>query len=113
MKLLMREEQNYLKKMKMIVLTAILTLSYSVVTDAAILSEKEQDVEITSPSEILRSNLSDIPFFDLLENAIPFFYPPLELLKEEPVTYTVEEGDNLFRIAVNHGMTLQELMTYE
>ena len=26
------------------------------------------------------------------------------------MTYTVEQGDNLFRIAVNHGMTLQELM---
>ena len=27
------------------------------------------------------------------------------------MTYTVEQGDNLFRIAVNHGMTLEELMS--
>ena len=64
-------------KMKMIVLTAIMTLSFSVVTEAATLSETEQELEISSSSEILRSNLFDIPFIDILE-ITPLFYPPLD-----------------------------------
>lgn len=32
-----------------------------------------------------------------------------ELLKEKSTTYTVKEGDNLFRIAVNHGVSLESL----
>ncbi|MGN7388670.1 3D domain-containing protein [Sporosarcina sp. SAFN-015] len=96
-------------KMKMIVLTAIMTLSFSVVTEAAISSGTEHEKEIGLPSEEIRPNLSDIPFIDILENTISLFYPPLDLLKEETVTYKVEEGDTLYRIALNHGMTLQEL----
>ena len=98
-------------KTKLILLTAIMTLSFSVLTEAAIFVETEQVADITSSSEIVQTNLSDIPFIHLLESTFPFFYPPLDMLNEEPVTYTVEEGDNLFRIAVNHGMTLQELVS--
>lgn len=106
---LLREEQYYLIKMKMIVLTAIMTLSFSVVTEAAIFSLTEQNEEIVDTTEEVRSNLNDIPFIEFWEDAFPLFYPPLDLLKKEPVTYTVEEGDNLFRIALNNGMTLDEL----
>lgn len=112
-KLLRREEQYYLIKMKMIVLTAIMTLSFSVVTEAAIFSNTESGEEITNLSQEVRPNLNDIPFIGMWEGTFPFplFYPPLDLLKEEPETYMVEEGDNLFRIALNHGMTVPELMS--
>ncbi|MFC5603782.1 3D domain-containing protein [Sporosarcina koreensis] len=95
--------------MKMIVLTAILTFSFAVVTQAATLSLTEQSVGTVDSPEEVSSNLNDIPFFEVWENTFPLFYPPLDLLKKEPVTYMVEEGDNLYRIALNHGMTLQEL----
>lgn len=106
---LLREEQYYLIKMKMIVLTAIMTLSFSVVAEAAIFNSTEQIEEIVDTTEEVESNHNDIPFIESLGNAFPLFYPPLDLLKKEPVTYTIEEGDNLYRIALNHGMTLDEL----
>lgn len=108
-KLLRREEQYYLIKMKMIVLTAIMTLSFSVVTEAAVFSLTEQSVENVNTTEEVSPNHNDIPFIEIWENAFPLFYPPLDLLKKEPVTYMVEEGDNLYRIALNHGMTVDEL----
>ncbi len=110
-KLLRREEQYYLSKMKMIMLTAIMTLSFSVVTEAAIFSQTENGEDITNLSQEVRPNLNDIPFADIWKDAFPLFYPPLELLKEEPVTYTVAEGDNLYRIALTYDMALDELMS--
>ncbi|MCM3711384.1 3D domain-containing protein [Sporosarcina luteola] len=97
--------------MKMIMLTAIMTLSFSVVTEAAIFSQTENGEEITNLSQEVRPNLIDIPFAEILRDAFPLFYPPLELLKEEPITYTVVEGDNLYRIALNYDLTLEELMS--
>jgi 3D (Asp-Asp-Asp) domain-containing protein len=108
-KLLVREEQYYLIKKKIIVLTAIMALSFSVVTEAAITVEKEHVETIGLPSIENKMNLSDIPFFDLFGSKVPLFYPPLDLLKEDPVTYIVEEGDTLYRIALNHGVPLDEL----
>jgi len=108
-KLLFREEQYYLIKKKMIVLTAIMALSFSVVTEAAISGETVHEQTIGLPSIEIKPNLSDIPFIDLFESTIPLFYPPLDLLKEDPVTYIVEEGDTLYRIALDHGVTLEEL----
>lgn len=97
-------------KMKMIMLTAIMTLSFSVVTEATMFSEKEHEKDAGILSEESKPSLNDIPFLDILESAIPLYYPPLELLKEKPETYTVEAGDNLYRIALNNGMTVEDLM---
>ncbi|WP_304649732.1 3D domain-containing protein [Sporosarcina sp. ACRSL] len=96
-------------KLKMIVLTTIMTLSFSVVIEASTLGLIEnEEIAFTTEAEI---TYDTIPFFDIWENVFPLFYPPLDLLKKETTMYTVEEGDNLFRIALNHGMTLDELMS--
>ncbi|MCM3745539.1 3D domain-containing protein [Sporosarcina luteola] len=98
--------------MKMMMLTAIMTLSFSAVTEAALFSQTESEEEITNLSkEEVSPNLIDIPFAEIWEGTFPLFYPPLDLLKEEPVTYTVVGGDNLYRIALNFEMTVQELMS--
>lgn len=111
-KLLRREEQYYLIKMKTIVMAAIMTLSFSIVTAEAESSQIQYTAETVPITENVRTNFTDIPFIDIWESSFPLlFYPPLELLKKEPTTYMVEEGDNLYRIALNHGMTVQELTT--
>ncbi|MFS0690331.1 3D domain-containing protein [Sporosarcina sp. 179-K 8C2 HS] len=96
-------------KIKLIVLTAIMTLSFSVVTEAAIFSQTEHGEE--NANQQVWPNLHDIPFIEVWESTFPLFYPPLDLLKREPMTYVVEEGDTLFRIALNHDMTVDELMS--
>ncbi|WP_305880120.1 3D domain-containing protein [Sporosarcina sp. Marseille-Q4943] len=95
--------------MKLIMLTAIMTLSFSVVTEAALFSQTEHADETTDLSQEVRPNLHDVPFIEIWESTFPLFYPPLDLLKREPMTYVVEEGDTLFRIALNHDMTVDEL----
>lgn len=111
-KLLRREEQLYLIKLKIMMITAIITLSCSVVTVAAASNQIQETVESVTTTDEVRTTFTDIPFMDVWDSSFPFlFYPPLELLKKEPVTYMVEDGDTLYRIALNNGMTVQDLAT--
>lgn len=111
-KLLRREEQLYLIKLKIMMVAAIITLSFSVVTVAAESNQIQETVEIVTTTEEMRTTFTDIPFMDVWDSSFPLlFYPPLELLKKEQATYMVEEGDTLYRIALNNGMTVQDLAT--
>lgn len=114
---IVREEQYLFMKMKMIILTAMLTFSYSVITEAAIPESSDQDersgenlYQMLYPIEDLNTNfIEDMPFSEMLSGTIPHIYPPLESMIDEQVTYTVVQGDNLFRISMNHNITVEEL----
>lgn len=106
-------------KMKLLIATAVLMFSYSMSTHAAIIdmddSERsimEMAYEKISPLEesVDKAIMKEIPFDKELIGTMPHLYPPLELLEPEPIKYIVEHGDNLYRIALNHGITLEELM---
>ncbi|MDN4608354.1 3D domain-containing protein [Sporosarcina highlanderae] len=107
-------------KMKMIFLTVVLTFSYSVQAEAAV-GTTEQDefkgdiVNVSFDTQEFTEDIetvqNDIPFMDLLAGEIPHVYPPPEILNDLPKTYMVLEGDNLFRIAMNHNISLEELMS--
>lgn len=116
---IVREEQTFLSKMKIIVMTAILTFSYSVIAEAGIYNSAEQGGELSDnlneiqfPVDDFEMILNDVPFPFMevvLNGGVPHIYPPLEYLHDVPETYVVMEGDNLFRIAVNHGLSLLQL----
>ena len=115
---IVREEQTFLRKMKVIVMTAILTFSCSVIAEAGIYNSAEQGGELSDDLNETQFSVADFetimndvpfPFMEVLNGSIPHIYPPLEYLQDVPETYVVMEGDNLFRIAVNHGLSLLQL----
>ena len=62
-----------------------------------LLYEEENEISLNSSEE------SEVPFQDAI-------YPELELM-QEPDTYTVIKGDNLYQIARSHNISLEALMS--
>ncbi|MFJ7827847.1 3D domain-containing protein [Psychrobacillus sp. NPDC096623] len=85
-------------KAKTLLLTLIVTLSMSSVTYAA-------DAFLVATSES-NSETDSILFDDALDLEVAYDF------LEEPTTYTVEKGDNLFRIALEHNISLESLMKW-
>ncbi|WOV89233.1 3D domain-containing protein [Sporosarcina oncorhynchi] len=107
-------------KMKMIILTTILLVSFNGIMGLNVVSAEEQNdsnamdiYKIIYPvDEEKEGNAEVIPFIDLLAGGIPLFYPPLELSGDVEQTYIVTEGDNLYRIALNYGIPLESLKAW-
>ncbi|MDW0114634.1 3D domain-containing protein [Sporosarcina saromensis] len=107
-------------KRKLLIATAVLLFSYSMSTHAAVIDMDDSErsmmeviFEQLSPIEEYVENtvIKEVPFDKEMIGTMPHLYPPLELLKPEPITYVVENGDNLYRIALNHGIPLETLMS--
>lgn len=107
-------------KMKLLILTTILIFSYNVMMEMDVVSASEQNdssmeelYKILDPSsDVNEVNADDVPFLHLLAGSMPLFYPPLELSMAEEQRYIVSQGDNLFRIALNHGIDLELLKSW-
>lgn len=103
---------------KIIAITALLIL---VVFAAPVSAETNfSKVETGILSETFQTG-TFIAAFDESENQRAFLnFPNFELFlassflgeEEEPETYTVEEGDTLYRIALNHDISLDALMSW-
>lgn len=121
----LRKEQFNLKRLLFMVMALLITFSYSMIANAA-----EVDVGLTEGEEEIDETLAKIlyPPVDVggndqgvksdvlaMNSLDPFpllFYHSLQALNNEPETYTVQNGDNLYRIALNHNISLSALMSW-
>ncbi|MBB4825405.1 3D (Asp-Asp-Asp) domain-containing protein [Sporosarcina luteola] len=95
--------------LKRIILNFIVCVAI-LATTAIVQAEETQDgYEPLGPEE---SNLGVFPFpiFDGLLPDYALFFPP-SIITGGPITYTVEKGDNLYRIALNHDIPLEVLIS--
>ncbi|MFY9901711.1 MAG: LysM peptidoglycan-binding domain-containing protein [Trichococcus sp.] len=77
-------------------------------------SSEEVSSEVVESAEEPESSIAETPSSSTAPAVVE---TPVETVKEPETTtgvynnsYTIQAGDNLYRIALNHGMTLDELM---
>lgn len=98
-------------KFKAILFTMLLVFSVSSITYAAELSNPAKvDVEVSISPNLLNSVVSseeiDVHYRDYLDAGMILDFQP------EPETYKVVEGDNLYRIALMHDISLETLLSW-
>jgi N-acetylmuramoyl-L-alanine amidase len=106
-------------KVKIFLIATLFVFSTYSVTHASVLTHSVENGKgfaylqyLSDEVEILLGapEESDIPFQKFLEKDLLVDYPSLELTPEpEQEMYTVIEGDNLYRIALNHNISLDTL----
>ncbi|MET3656783.1 3D (Asp-Asp-Asp) domain-containing protein [Sporosarcina psychrophila] len=104
-------------KMKIFLLALIFAFSTYSVTDAAILSDAQlSDDELTYLQTL--SNAVDMILGEAEESKVPDqevvdqeLVAPVESTPK-PKSYTVNAGDNLYRIALNHNITIDSLTSW-
>ncbi|MDK2779849.1 MAG: hypothetical protein PWP61_146 [Trichococcus sp.] len=91
------------------------------VASSSVESSEEASSEVTESSNEIAESVTE-PESSIVEtpssSAVPAVVEtPVEIVEEPETTtgeynnsYTIKAGDNLYRIALNHGMTLDELM---
>lgn len=107
-------------KIKILLLAAIFAFFNHSVSYASNLSHALASGEEISFSQSLANEVestldgavaSDVPFREALDKELSVAYPPVELISE-PQSYTVAEGDTLYRIALEHNISLGSLLSW-
>jgi 3D (Asp-Asp-Asp) domain-containing protein len=100
--------------MKILLLVTLFAFSTYSVTQASIHTHSIENGEgflylqylsLEVDGNLEKSKENDVPFQEISDIRVP---TPLELMPE-PEKYTVVEGDNLYRIALNHNISLDSL----
>ncbi|WP_188006720.1 3D domain-containing protein [Sporosarcina sp. ANT_H38] len=106
--------------MKIFLLATLFALSNYSVSYASTLSHALASGEEISFSQTLANEVEstlvgaedrNVPFQEVLDKELSVVYPPVELIPE-PQSYTVAEGDTLYRIALKHNISLASLLSW-
>jgi N-acetylmuramoyl-L-alanine amidase len=102
--------------MKIFLLAALFAFSTYLVTHASILSHAQASDDAIWNSHEAETTLDESEEYDLLsqeevDKGSAVDNPPVKI-ETERQSYTVTEGDNLFRIALNHNISLDSLTSW-
>ena len=114
---------DILLKLKIFLVATLFAFSTYAVASASVLSHSLDSDNgfaylqyLSDEADILldASEVSKVPSQDALDMEMVVEYPPLEIASEpesepEPEQYTVIKGDNLYRIALSHNISLESL----